>query len=68
VVDDGVNGLLVPRAEVGPLALALAQLVRDPAQRERFGKAGRLKAEAEFDERAVVDRLLAAYDELSARR
>jgi glycosyltransferase involved in cell wall biosynthesis len=68
VVDDGVNGLLVPRAEVGPLALAIAQLVRDPAQRERFGKAGRLKAEAEFDERAVVDRLLAAYDELSARR
>jgi glycosyltransferase involved in cell wall biosynthesis len=63
VVDDGETGLLVPRGRVQPLAEAIRQLVRDGEMRRRFGKAGRLKAEAEFDERDVVHRLLAAYDE-----
>lgn len=64
VVDHDDNGLLVPRGEVEPLADALRQLIADPGLRERMGKAARIKAEAEFDERQIVSRLLAAYVEL----
>jgi len=64
VVDHDDTGLLVPRREVAPLADALRRLLRDPGLRERMGKAGRIKAEAEFDERRVVDRLLGAYADL----
>lgn len=65
VVDHDDTGLLVPRREVAPLAEALRRLIRDPELRTRMGKAGRIKAEAEFDERMVVSRLLAAYHDLN---
>ncbi len=64
VVDDGVTGNLVPRTEVEPLADALATLIDDPELRRTYGKAARVKAEATFDERDVIDRLLAGYAEL----
>lgn len=64
VVDHDDNGLLVPRGEVEPLADALRRLLRDSGLRERMGKAGRVKAEADFDERRVVSRLLDAYAQL----
>ena len=64
VVEPGETGLLVPRAEVDPLAAAMAELIGDPGLRLRFGKAARLKAEAEFDERQVVERVRRAYAEL----
>lgn len=61
VVDHDDTGLLVPKRQVTPLADALHRLLRDPELRMRMGKAGRIKAEAEFDERMVVARLLDAY-------
>lgn len=64
VVDHEDSGLLVPKRQVEPLANALRRLLQDPGLRERMGKAGRIKAEAEFDERVVVDRLLGAYADL----
>jgi glycosyltransferase involved in cell wall biosynthesis len=63
VVDHGVTGLLVPRAEVAPLADALGQLVADASLRRQLGKAARAKAEEDFDERLVVERLRSAYHE-----
>ena len=64
VVDHGHNGYLVPRGEVEPLAQALGWLIADAELRRRFGQAARIKAEAEFDERVVIDKLLAGYAEL----
>jgi glycosyltransferase involved in cell wall biosynthesis len=61
VVDDGSTGLLVPRAEVAPLAEAMRRLLVDTELRTQFGKAGRAKAEREFDERDVLRRLMDAY-------
>jgi glycosyltransferase involved in cell wall biosynthesis len=49
LVEDGVSGLLVPPGDAAALSNALIELERDPALRERFGRAGRAKVEREFD-------------------
>lgn len=66
VVDHDHNGLLVPARDATALAAALDHLGADAERRHRFGRAGRAKAEAEFDERSVVDRVLDAYRALPA--
>ncbi len=61
-VSDGRTGLLVPLRDPVRLAAAIGQLVDDPARRRRMGIAGRLKAEAEFDDMAVVSKTVEAYE------
>ncbi len=61
VVDHEISGYLVPRGEVAPLAEAVSRLVRDRELRRQMGKAGRAKAEAEFDQNDVMARLIEAY-------
>ncbi len=69
VVDDGVNGTLVPPRNAGALAAAIDALLDDAELRERYGDAGRRKAEREFDERVVAARYVAEYARLwRARR
>ncbi|MEX0422118.1 glycosyltransferase family 4 protein [Spiribacter pallidus] len=68
VVTDGVDGLLVPVREAAALADAIERLVRDPALCERLGEAARRKARAEFDERIVIERTMAVYEELLPAR
>ncbi|HUD16660.1 MAG TPA: hypothetical protein VMQ59_05320, partial [Acidimicrobiales bacterium] len=46
----------------GGLAAAIEELVVDSALRRRMGTAARRKAEAEFDDRAVVSKTLEAYE------
>ncbi len=46
------------------LAAALGRLMDDPARRLQFGKCSRLKAENEFSEAAVVERVLTELYEL----
>lgn len=57
-VVDGETGLLVPPAEVPPLAAALARLAHDAALRARMGAAGRERARSLYDEAIVVARTL----------
>ena len=66
VVDDGVNGLLVPIGDAGALASAVEKLLASPDLRAQMGKAARLKALDEFDERKVTQDIIAIYDELLA--
>ncbi len=68
IVDNGVTGVLVPRAEVEPLALALSQMIDDEAWRRSCGAAARAKALREFDERDVISRLLSAYEAIGIER
>jgi glycosyltransferase involved in cell wall biosynthesis len=68
VVDDGANGLLVPLHDVDALTAAVARLAGDPALRGTMGVRSRTKAEAEFDDRAVVETTLAAYRRLDLDR
>jgi glycosyltransferase involved in cell wall biosynthesis len=64
VVEDGVNGLLVPVRDVPALADALRKVLADAELRERFGRAGRRIFEAGFSEELVLSRTLAVYREL----
>lgn len=68
VVTDGVNGLLVPVRNASALADAIARLAGDQALARRLGEAARAKAVAEYDERSIVMRTLAVYEELTAGR
>lgn len=52
------TGLLVPPGQVPPLAAALRRLAADAALRVRMGNAGRTRAEALYDEAAVVGRVV----------
>jgi len=62
LVDDGVDGVLVPHDDAGALTAALAGLVADPARAARMGTVGRAKVERDFS----VGAHLAALHELYA--
>jgi colanic acid/amylovoran biosynthesis glycosyltransferase len=49
LVEDGVNGYLVPPGAIEPLAQRLNQLLSDTQLRQTFGQAGQLKVEQSFD-------------------
>lgn len=68
VVEDGVNGRLVSLGDIAALAAAIAAVGGDPEVRERMGAESRRKAMAEFDERAVVAKVLATYAVAARRR
>jgi len=63
VVEDGVNGLLVPVRDVGALASAIARLVDDPLLRSRLAENARSKAVKEFDIRPITREYLDLYAE-----
>mgnify|MGYP005754988921 CR=1 FL=1 len=64
VVRDGIDGLQVPVRDAPALAKAVAVLLDDPVAARRLGLAARERALSEFDERIVIARTLAVYDEL----
>ena len=61
VVDDGVNGFLVPPKNSKELARAIDRLIEDKALREKFGKASRKKAIEEFDIEKIIKQYLPLY-------
>lgn len=63
-VDDGVTGIVVPPRDPAALAQALLELLDDPARREAFGRAGRLRFEERFTADRMVDNTLSVYAEL----
>lgn len=68
VVEDGVNGLLVPVRDPVALSAAVDDLVKNPDVRAEMGRAGSVKACREFDETDVVAKVLSAYRELAERK
>ncbi|MEX0451990.1 glycosyltransferase family 4 protein [Spiribacter sp. 218] len=66
VVTDGVDGLLVAPRDASALADAIERLSADPILCQRLGGAARRKAQAEFDERIVIERTMAVYQELKS--
>jgi glycosyltransferase involved in cell wall biosynthesis len=62
VVDDEINGFLVPVKDAPALARAMERMINDPEMRKRMGKAGRKKVEREFDEKIVIQKILEVYN------
>jgi glycosyltransferase involved in cell wall biosynthesis len=57
IADHGINGYLCAVRDAGSLAEAMTRMLELPeAEREAMGRAARARAEAEFDERLVVER------------
>ncbi len=65
VLQDGSEGILVPPTDDEVLARAIAQLLRDPAQRAAMSASGKTKA-AQYDWSIIAKRVLAYYNELIA--
>jgi colanic acid/amylovoran biosynthesis glycosyltransferase len=61
LVEDGVNGYLVPAAAPGALADRIESLLDDPELRNRFGRAGRAKVVRDFNVAQEVARLRSLY-------
>jgi glycosyltransferase involved in cell wall biosynthesis len=70
VVEDGNEGLLVPRGDVAATAAAIEELVQaGSGGRDAMGAAGRAKAEANWNWPRLLDRMDGAYAEaIEARR
>lgn len=64
VVDDGVNGFLVPIKDSKALAEKLRVLIEDKDLRIKMGRAARVKAEKEFSLADVVRKHLEIYNRL----
>jgi len=63
-VSDGQEGFLIGAGDVEALADRMLRLAGDPDLRHRMGEAARRRAEAEFSLDAMVDRIVALYDEV----
>ncbi len=59
LVEDQVNGLLIPPGDDTALANAMAQLLNEPALRERLGQNGRQSVVKKFDVKRNVRRFAA---------
>ncbi|HZT86341.1 MAG TPA: glycosyltransferase [Stellaceae bacterium] len=70
LIEDGVNGVLVPPGDPTALAAALAALIEDPACRVRLGAAGERRVRSRFDMRngiaALAERFGLATREATA--
>ncbi|MCC5940164.1 MAG: glycosyltransferase family 4 protein [Balneolaceae bacterium] len=64
VVDDGINGYLVPSRNSIILAEKIEHLIENEEVRNKFGKASRKKAETEFALEIINTQMLSLYDEL----
>jgi L-malate glycosyltransferase len=63
IVEEGVNGLLVPARDHRALAAAIVRALQDPAMRQRLGDAGF----ARVNERFTVERMVSATSEVYRR-
>lgn len=67
VIDDGVDGLLVPPGDPSALAATIAGLLTDPSRRQALGGKGRAKVEASFDWSTQTGRTLRLFADVLAR-
>jgi glycosyltransferase involved in cell wall biosynthesis len=66
IVQDGVNGILVPVENPKAVAKAIGRLLNDPDLREQMGRRGRAIAVEGFDVERVVRQTLSVYRQLLA--
>jgi colanic acid/amylovoran biosynthesis glycosyltransferase len=64
LVEDGVNGFLVPERDTDAIAQKLAYLIEHPERWESMGKAGRHRVEEKYDMEKLNDELVQIYQNL----
>ncbi len=64
IVDDGVNGFLVPIKNSKALTERIEFFIDNPKVRVEFGKKGREKVLREFDVKIIVEQYLRLYEEI----
>lgn len=68
VVEDGVNGFLVPPRDPRAITEAVLRLAGAPELRQRFGESSRRRAVARFDLSVVAERTESLYRDLFAAK
>jgi glycosyltransferase involved in cell wall biosynthesis len=66
MIEDGVNGRLVPDGDLAGFSAALRELIADPARRAAMGKAGLLRAR-DYEMTSIAGQWEALFDELQAQ-
>ncbi len=66
MVSSGVEGLLVPPGEPEAIAVAVAELLRDPERAAEMGRRGRRRRREEFNLEVTARRIGELYEELYA--
>ena len=61
IVDDGVNGVLVPIDDAAALTAAIEPLMRDPDAAAAMGERGRAAVQADFSVEAEAEKIAAVY-------
>ncbi|MBN1515432.1 glycosyltransferase family 4 protein [Candidatus Sumerlaeota bacterium] len=61
VIQDGVNGRIIPTGQADPLYAALKELLNDPEQRTRLAQSARQSIENDFTLEAMTRRLEEVY-------
>lgn len=68
VVDNGINGFLIPVHDANALSQAIVRLIKQPELRERFGDASRRRMVERFDLSVVATQTRLLYSQLLARK
>jgi glycosyltransferase involved in cell wall biosynthesis len=64
-IKHGVDGLIVPVHDAAALAGAISAMMRDPTLAQRYGKAARVRLQAEFSVAGFLAKFAALYDEMT---
>ena len=65
IVEDGINGILIPTRDAKALADSIVRLFENPELRKKYGKVARERIERELDERIIVRRVINELYELN---
>ena len=64
LIEDGIEGHLVPKGDAEQFAARICRLIENPQRAAQMGAAGRNRAQRDFSAEAMVQRTGAIYDEL----